>query len=190
MKYLAPLLGASALAAAACASGSDVSDFGAGGAPTSETTSSTGASGDTSRGATGGTTTSHGATNGSSGAGAGHGEGGAGSGGGPCSGPQCDEDGDGVTDGTDTCPATPSGEAVNHVGCSESQLQPTLDDTFPPYGLTWTPTGDVGRAGGLTWTYTGIDRADLFHIYWVPCDDPTATCGVSLDGPIDAPGEA
>src|SRR5579863_9876707 len=28
---------------------------------------------------------------------------------------------------------------------------PKLDSTFPPYGLTWTPSGNLGRAGGLTW---------------------------------------
>src|SRR4029079_5481183 len=52
--------------------------------------------------------------------------------------------------------------------------------------------GDAGRAagGGLAWTYTGINRGDLFHIYWVICDDPATPCGVSLDGPIDAAGEA
>ncbi len=103
----------------------------------------------------------------------------------------CDTDGDGVLDGTDQCPATPPGEVVNQVGCSDSQVSPTLEPTFPPYNLTWTPTGDAGRAGGLTWSYTGIDRADLFHIYWVVCDDPdlTIVCGLSLDGPIDTPAE-
>jgi len=101
----------------------------------------------------------------------------------------CDTDGDGVLDVNDQCPGTPSGEPVNQKGCSESQLTPTLNDTFPPYGLTWTPTGDPGRAGGLTWTYTAILRGDLFHIYWIVCDDPASTCGLSLDGAIDDPGE-
>jgi hypothetical protein len=41
--------------------------------------------------------------------------------------------------------------------------------------------------GGLTWTYTGINRGKLSHIYWVICDDPGfPPCGVSLDGPITA----
>ncbi|MGH7330893.1 MAG: hypothetical protein ACREJX_21290, partial [Polyangiaceae bacterium] len=53
----------------------------------------------------------------------------------------------------------------------------------------WTPTGDLGRAGGLTWTYTGINRGELFHIYWIVCDDPATPCGLSLDGPIDNPAE-
>jgi len=61
---------------------------------------------------------------------------------------------------------------------------PHLESKFPPYGLTWTPTGDLGRAGGLTWTYTGIQRGSLMHIDWIVCDDPTMPCGVSLDGPI------
>ncbi len=59
-----------------------------------------------------------------------------------------------------------------------------LEANFPPYGLTWTPTGDLGRAGGLTWTYTGIQRGTLSHIYWIVCDDPATPCGLSLDGPI------
>ena len=66
---------------------------------------------------------------------------------------------------------------------------PTLENNFPPYGLTWTPTGDLGRAGGLTWTYTGIQRGSLHHIYWIVCDDPTMPCGVSLDGPITSATE-
>ncbi|HUQ03761.1 MAG TPA: thrombospondin type 3 repeat-containing protein [Kofleriaceae bacterium] len=101
----------------------------------------------------------------------------------------CDTDGDGVVDAADDCPGTPPEIPVNMEGCSDSQVNPTLEPDFPPFGLTWTPTGDIGRAGGLTWTYTGIDRGDLFHIYWVVCDDPATPCGVSLDGAIDAPGD-
>lgn len=101
----------------------------------------------------------------------------------------CDQDGDGVPDGSDQCPDTPADAEVNQAGCADSQLTPTLEPTFPPYGLTWTPTGDLGRAGGLTWTYTGIDRGDRFHIYWIVCDDPSTPCGLSLDGAINAPSE-
>jgi len=101
----------------------------------------------------------------------------------------CDQDGDGVLDGSDQCPDTPAGEVVNQDGCADSQLTATLEPTFPPFGLGWTPTGDLGRAGGLTWTYTGIQRGDLFHIYWVVCDDPATPCGLSLDGPIDVAAE-
>ncbi len=101
----------------------------------------------------------------------------------------CDQDDDGVLDDGDECPDTPMGEPVNDVGCAESQLEPTLAEMWPPYGLTWTSSGDLGRSGGLTWTYTGIDHADLFHIYWILCDDPGTPCGVSLDGPIDVTNE-
>ena len=104
-------------------------------------------------------------------------------------GASCDQDTDGVPDGTDRCPDSPMGERVNRIGCADSQLTATLAPMFPPFGLTWTPTGDPGRAGGLSWTYTGIQRADLFHIYWVFCDDPATACGLSLDGSIDAPSE-
>lgn len=93
----------------------------------------------------------------------------------------CDADGDGVFDQMDQCPATPSGQPVNKVGCADSQLMPVLETMFPPFGLAWTHGGDPGRAGGLTWTYAGINRGDLFHIWWIVCDDPATPCGVSLD---------
>lgn len=96
---------------------------------------------------------------------------------------------DGVVDGTDECPGTPPGIPVNSVGCSEAQIQPTLEEAWPPYGLTWTSMGDPGRPGGLVWTYTGIDHGEKFHIYWVLCDDPDTPCGISLNGPIDLTGE-
>jgi hypothetical protein len=67
---------------------------------------------------------------------------------------------------------------------------PTLEKNFPPYGLVWTPTGDMGRAGGLTWAYTGINRGTLTHIWWIICDDPLNPCGLSMAGPIDRPTEA
>ena len=102
-------------------------------------------------------------------------------------GSDCDTDMDGVRDGSDQCPDTPPGQPVNQAGCADSQLTPVLVPDFPPFGLTWTNTGDLGRAGGLTWSYAGIARGDLFHIYWIVCDDPATPCGLSLDGPIDAP---
>lgn len=101
----------------------------------------------------------------------------------------CDKDGDGVIDPNDKCPNTPPKAVVNKNGCSDSQLTAKLEPTFPSYGLTWTPTGELGRAGGLTWTYTNIARGDLFHIDWIVCDDPALPCGLSLDGPIDVPSE-
>ncbi|MEO6575668.1 MAG: hypothetical protein ABIP89_17590 [Polyangiaceae bacterium] len=106
-----------------------------------------------------------------------------------CSSGPCDQDGDGVQDGSDKCANTPSGAVVNSDGCADTQLTPQVEPMFPSYGLTWTPTGDLGKAGGLTWTYTGIQRGTLFHIYWVLCEDPATPCGISLNGPIDAPSE-
>lgn len=105
-------------------------------------------------------------------------------------GDQCDQDGDGVFDGMDRCADTPTGSQVNSAGCADSQVNPTLEPMFPPYNLMWTSGGDLGRAGGLTWTYAGIARQDLFHIYWIVCDDPLRPCGVSLNGPVDSPGES
>lgn len=114
---------------------------------------------------------------------------GGGGGDGPMScGELCDTDKDGVLDVSDECPNTPAGQPVNMKGCSDSQLVSELVP-FPPFGLTWTPTGDLGRAGGLTWTYVGIQRKDLFHIHWIICDDPATPCGLSMDGPIDVAAE-
>ena len=98
----------------------------------------------------------------------------------------CDADNDGVVDGLDQCPGTSALGDVNSDGCADSQVEPTLEPDFPPFNLTWIPTGELGRAGGLTWTYTGIERGELFHIYWLVCDDPATPCGISLDGAIDA----
>ena len=100
-----------------------------------------------------------------------------------------DTDKDGVADCNDKCPGTAANAKVNLVGCSDAQVTPKLNPNWPPYGMTWTPTGDLGRTGGLVWTYTGIQRGDLFHIDWIVCDDPKEPCGLSLDGPIDVPGE-
>ena len=75
-----------------------------------------------------------------------------------CDGGICDADGDGVSDTNDKCPNTPAKAVVNKVGCSDAQLTAKLEPTFPPYGLTWNETGALGRAGGLTWTYSGIQR--------------------------------
>lgn len=100
-------------------------------------------------------------------------------------GTMCDADNDGVVDGLDLCPNSSPLSEVNTDGCADSQVMPMLEPSFPPFELVWTPTGELGRAGGLTWTYEGIERGDLFHIYWVVCDDPATPCGISLDGPID-----
>lgn len=101
-------------------------------------------------------------------------------------GTMCDQDHDGVVDGLDLCPDTTALATVNGNGCADNQVMPVLEPSFPPFGLSWTPTGDLGRAGGLVWSYTGIERGDHFHIYWIVCDDPATPCGISLDGPIDA----
>src|SRR5258705_2636862 len=74
----------------------------------------------------------------------------------------CDRDQDGVVDGSDLCPETPPAAPVNLAGCSETQLPWHLEPTFPPFGLMWTTAGDLGTAGGLTWTYANIERKDVF----------------------------
>jgi hypothetical protein len=94
-----------------------------------------------------------------------------------------------VFDPNDQCANTMMGAPVNMKGCADSQTQWMLEPMFPPYHLTWMPTGDLGKAGGLTWTYTSIERGDLFHTDWVLCDDPAEPCGMSLDGSIDVMAE-
>ncbi len=84
--------------------------------------------------------------------------------------------------------ATDAGKACDGP-CDAGPSTPKLNGQWPPYGLTWTESGNLGRAGGLIWTYTGIQRGSLLHIYWIVCDDPATPCGLSLDGPIDVPGE-
>lgn len=88
-------------------------------------------------------------------------------------------------DGGSTLDGTLTGDVVGSKDSPpDAPPTPKLEAMFPPYGLTWTSTGDMGRAGGLTWTYTGIQRGTLHHIYWIVCDDPSTPCGLSLDGPI------
>jgi hypothetical protein len=117
---------------------------------------------------------------------------GSGDGGGPgidalVCGAGCDEDGDGVRNEDDLCPDTSAIGIVNSDGCNDAQVDPTLtEEEFPPFGLTWTPDGDAGRAGGLNWVYTGIQRMGHFHIYWMVCDDPALPCALSMNGAIDA----
>ena len=94
-------------------------------------------------------------------------------------------DGGSSSDGGSTNDVIGTGDApVSKDASPDAPRTPKLESTFPPYGLTFTPTGDLGRAGGLTWNYTGIQRGSLLHIYWIVCDDPTMPCGLSLDGPI------
>jgi hypothetical protein len=124
---------------------------------------------------------------GGGGAGGSGGAGGAGGAGGMGGAP--DSDGDGVPDVLDLCPNTPPMTVVNSRGCSESQAVAKVNaDTFPPYGSMFTQTGDPGRAGGVTYAYTGINFASdggLFDIYWVLNDDSAfGPYGISLDGPV------
>jgi hypothetical protein len=102
-----------------------------------------------------------------------------------------DSDGDGVPDALDACPGTPPGSAVNSAGCALAQTTAKVNPAFPPYGLTFTESGTSGRAGGLTWNFSGIDFSSgggKFAIYWVANDDPAfGPYGISLNGPVTAP---
>src|SRR5262245_46542265 len=61
--------------------------------------------------------------------------------------PACDTDNDGVVDGDDDCPDTAASAVVNPVGCSDAQVDPVLQTSWPPYSLSWTPSGDPGWPG-------------------------------------------
>jgi hypothetical protein len=134
----------------------------------------------------GGTSTG---TAGSMGGGGMGGSGGSAGGAGGMGGGAPDADGDGVPDVLDLCPGTPPMTVVNSRGCSESQAVAKVNaDAFPPYGAMFTQSGDPGRAGGVTYAYTGINFASdggLFDIYWVLNDDSAfGPYGISLDGPV------
>ncbi len=67
----------------------------------------------------------------------------------------------------------------------------------PPGGVTLTPSGDIGQAGGLTWSYSGFTQSGWTHMVWgssAPPDlafdapngiDPCSSC----DAGVDEPGE-
>ena len=121
------------------------------------------------------------------------GDGGGGGGGetvdGSC-GDQCDSDSDGVSTRWTSARTRRRARWSTAKGALTRSSRQSSSPTFPPYNLMWTSGGDIGRPGGLTWTYEGIQRGDLFHIYWIICDDPLQPCGISLDGPIDKPSES
>ncbi len=95
----------------------------------------------------------------------------------------------GPDSGTGDAVVNGDGGGSKDSGAPDAPRTPKLEANFPPYGLAWTSSGDLGRPGGLTWTYTGINRGTLQHIYWIVCDDPKTPCGVSLDGPITTSSE-
>ncbi|HVM45756.1 MAG TPA: PKD domain-containing protein [Candidatus Thermoplasmatota archaeon] len=57
----------------------------------------------------------------------------------------------------------------------------------PPGGVTLTPSGHLGRAGGLTWSYADLDMDRFNGIWWGPAS--ATSFRFALDGAIDAAGE-
>ena len=52
--------------------------------------------------------------------------------------------------------------------------------------------GNIARAGGRTFTFSGFDFGAVDEIYWGPTDDffvPAPGVGAAMDGSIDSPGE-
>lgn len=66
--------------------------------------------------------------------------------------PATDADQDGVSNGSDLCPGTPSGELVDANGCSAGQLDDDLDGVFNASDqCPATPAGDVVNPQGCSW---------------------------------------
>lgn len=57
----------------------------------------------------------------------------------------------------------------------------------PPGGVTLGASGNVGHAGGLTWTYDDLDLTRFKSLWWGPAG--AEAVGLSFDGAIDEPGE-
>lgn len=57
---------------------------------------------------------------------------------------RADDDGDGEADGSDLCPGTPTGRAVDASGCSDSQVDPDGDGTLSPGAPSSGPSGATG----------------------------------------------
>lgn len=96
-----------------------------------------------------------------------------------------DTDGDGVADAFDQCPGTPAGTVVDDTGCPPPVPEPN-PNAESDYNMTATETGDIGRAGGATWSFRDIDfqAAGKTLLASVFNDDPDpqfAPYGISMD---------
>src|SRR4051794_18375412 len=69
-------------------------------------------------------------------------------------------------------------------------IGPVQPGAAPLAGVTFTSAGDIGRAGGLTYTFSGVTGGLLGQfqsLEWGPADANAVQ--LSMDGLIDAPGE-
>jgi hypothetical protein len=66
---------------------------------------------------------------------------------------------------------------------------PVQPGTAPFTGVTYTAAGDIGKAGGLTWAFSGLtgQLAQFQSVEWGPTD-PNAV-QLAMDGAINDPGE-
>ena len=67
---------------------------------------------------------------------------------------------------------------------------PVQPGSAPLTGVSFTSAGDIGRAGGLTYTFSGLTSgllAQFQSLEWGPADANGVQ--LAMDGAIDAPGE-
>src|SRR5689334_9928419 len=68
---------------------------------------------------------------------------------------------------------------------------PVLPGVAPVAGVSFTPAGDIGRAGGLTYTFSGVNAAmsQFQTLEWGPADPNSVQLSMNGDTSFSAPGE-
>src|SRR5262245_19319235 len=54
----------------------------------------------------------------------------------------------------------------------------------PPGGVSFTPSGDIGRPGGKDVVFTNFDFSQFSELYWGPSD--SGAVRIALDGAFDS----
>src|SRR5690348_15764133 len=73
---------------------------------------------------------------------------------------------------------------------SPTPIRPVQPGAAPPRTVSFTAAGDIGRPGGLTYTFSGLTSgllAQFNSLEWGPAD--TNSVQLAMDGAINAPGE-
>jgi uncharacterized repeat protein (TIGR01451 family) len=84
--------------------------------------------------------------------------------------------------------AVPLGQSV--ALAAPTPVGPVQPGSAPLTGVSFTSAGDIGRAGGLTYTFSGLTSgllAQFQSLEWGPADANGVQ--LAMDGAIDAPGE-
>jgi hypothetical protein len=75
--------------------------------------------------------------------------------------PSSDNDADGVGNGSDLCPGTPTGHAPDSAGCSDSQVDPDGDGVRSPGAPSGGPSGSIGADNCADVSNPGQHNSDL-----------------------------